>query len=236
MPSLLTDVRAGGSPMIRLCICDDHGLFAEALEALLVSAGHSVVARIDRPESVLAVLDEQAVDVCIMDLDFPGNEHDVLEVITEVARRTKVVVLTGHGQTTTAPALHAGASGWASKLRGGEEVLSLLMGVHGAADGDVAGATRSARRPPLGPSGYFLTEREREVLLGLVRGEDTAAVAARLGVRPATVRAHLQSLFAKLGVHSRLEAVALAVEKALVLPPSAVPMSNESLRRPPAIS
>ena len=56
----------------------------------------------------------------------------------------------------------------------------------------------------------YLTCREREVLVRLVRGEETGAIAARMGIRPATARSHIQNMLAKLGVHSRLEAVVLA--------------------------
>ena len=64
--------------------------------------------------------------------------------------------------------------------------------------------------------GSFLTRREREVLVGLVHGDSTAALAQRLGVRPSTVRAHVQSVLSKLCVHSRVEAVVFALDHGLV--------------------
>ena len=63
---------------------------------------------------------------------------------------------------------------------------------------------------------YFLTEREREVLDSLAEGHSTAVIAERLGVRAATARSHVQSVLMKLGVHSRVAAVAFAVERGLV--------------------
>jgi two-component system nitrate/nitrite response regulator NarL len=62
----------------------------------------------------------------------------------------------------------------------------------------------------------FLTAREREVLCGLVRGDDTYTLARSLGVSWATVRSHVQSVLNKLGVHSRLEAATVAVRDGLV--------------------
>ena len=62
----------------------------------------------------------------------------------------------------------------------------------------------------------FLTTRERECLRLLVDGLDTTRMATALGVSPATVRTHVQSLLVKLGVHSRLEAASLAVRYRLV--------------------
>ena len=62
----------------------------------------------------------------------------------------------------------------------------------------------------------FLTTRERQCLQLLVDGQDTAQMAQQLGVSPATVRTHVQSLLTKLGVHSRLEAASLAVRYRLL--------------------
>jgi two-component system nitrate/nitrite response regulator NarL len=62
----------------------------------------------------------------------------------------------------------------------------------------------------------YLTARERECLRLLVEGLDTARMATRLGVSPATVRTHVQLLLTKLGVHSRLEAASLAVRYRLL--------------------
>src|SRR5205823_13559280 len=80
-------------------------------------------------------------------------------------------------------------------------------------------AAPASRRPKWdgGASlGRFLTDRERDVLQGLVQGESTKALVARLGAREGTVRTHVQSVLNKLGVHSRVAAIAFAVEHSLV--------------------
>jgi PAS domain S-box-containing protein len=71
-------------------------------------------------------------------------------------------------------------------------------------------ATVTAPAPLTPESGDSLTRREREVLKLLAAGANTRVLAERLGISPATVRNHVQNLFGKLGVHSRLEAVAYA--------------------------
>ncbi len=71
------------------------------------------------------------------------------------------------------------------------------------------------RRPADDPRAERLTRREREILKLLTEGATTSVMARRLGVSPATVRNHVQNLFAKLGVHSRLAAAAYANEHAL---------------------
>ena len=92
--------------------------------------------------------------------------------------------------------------------RGGEAaVLSLsAQAVHRP-------VRHSLRYPALD---HLLTPREREVLARLVRGESTTGMARSMGVRLSTTRTHIDSVLIKLGVHSRLEAVACAVREGLV--------------------
>jgi DNA-binding NarL/FixJ family response regulator len=72
---------------------------------------------------------------------------------------------------------------------------------------------RSTRYPALD---HLLTPREREVLTRLVYGESTPSMARSMGVRLSTLRTHIDSVLIKLGVHSRLEAVAYAVREGIV--------------------
>ncbi|MGH9066973.1 MAG: response regulator transcription factor, partial [Acidimicrobiales bacterium] len=77
----------------------------------------------------------------------------------------------------------------------------------------------ASRRPPAPHHlARFLTRREREVLSRLVAGETTASLARSMGIRPSTARTHVDGILTKLGVHSRLEAVAYAVSERLVEP------------------
>jgi two-component system nitrate/nitrite response regulator NarL len=87
-------------------------------------------------------------------------------------------------------------------------VLALLRGERTPTTG--VPRQRRRNRLPAARGLARLTARESETLTGLIEGESTKALAARLGVSPATARAHVQSVLNKLGVHSRLEAVARA--------------------------
>ena len=87
----------------------------------------------------------------------------------------------------------------------------MLALVEGRASGQ-----RSRRRQPANP--FLLTRRELEVLQSLVEGDSTERMAARLQVRNATARSHVQSLMLKLGVHSRSAAVSLGVRAGLSTP------------------
>ena len=200
---------------MRLCICDDHQLFSEALTALLESEGHHVAARLDDPAAVVDVVRSEPVDICVMDLNFADSPVDPLDVIARLSELVTVVVLTGDDDISESRILAAGAAACARKVQRGQALVALLEQVHAGGAAGEYGEQRWARPEPF----RFLTDREFDVLGGLVEGASTADLARRLTVRPATVRAHLQSLFVKLGVHSRLEAVARAVELGFLTSP-----------------
>ena len=84
------------------------------------------------------------------------------------------------------------------------------------------------RYPPLAES---LTPREREVLARLVRGESTTSMARSMGVRLSTTRTHVDSILIKLGVHSRLEAVAYAVKEGIIEVPGRLRAMGRGRRR-----
>lgn len=123
--------------------------------------------------------------------------------------------------------LAAGVHGAALKTDDFVEVLRVLTGATArvarrAAGGAVLSlAAQAAHRPVRHSRRYpaldhLLTPREREVLARLVKGEGTTSMARSMGVRLSTIRTHIDSVLIKLGVHSRLEAVAYAVREGMV--------------------
>lgn len=201
---------------MRIAICDDHCLFADALSAMLRGRGHDVVVMASDPAEAIEMIRPDEVDVCIMDLSFGGTDIErTLSVMSELKSRVQVMVLSGHDDDHHRHAsLEAGATTFASKAVGGDELVDLIEQRAPAGQGRKSASAGSRS----GPSVYFLTEREREVLHSLVEGHSTAMIAARFGVRDATARSHIQSVLMKLGVHSRLAAVAFAVDRGLVAP------------------
>jgi two-component system nitrate/nitrite response regulator NarL len=199
---------------MKIVICDDHRLFADSLGALLSVRGHDIVAISDRPADAVRIVDTLDVDACVMDLSFRDEAIEVaLDVIGQLGSKVELIVLTGHDDDHYRKAcLDAGAAAFASKSSCGDDLVTLIEGGIDSADN---GAPRPDR-PGRGAAVYFLTEREREVLDSLAEGHSTAVIAERLGVRAATARSHVQSVLMKLGVHSRVAAVAFAVERGLV--------------------
>lgn len=215
---------------MRVLICDDHRLFGEALAVVLASRGHEVVGCTTDPVEAAAVAHTTAVDVCVMDLRFPGHCGVTgTGLIFDASPTTRVVILTGSDDPDRLRrAIDAGAHGVVVKEDDVGRVVDTIERVHA---GDLvlpghivrAGAVRTGSALDRHALGRFLTNREKEVLVHLVRGESTADLARALGVRYSTARTHIQNTLTKLGVHSKLEAVAYAVSQDLVPVPKHPP-------------
>ena len=134
-------------------------------------------------------------------------------------------MLTGSADSSVAlPAIDAGARGFARKDDDLDRIFQTIKQVHA---GEIVTGPAGTRRPWPGAHprrltnqgqnlARFLTSREREVLERLVRGESTATLARAMEVSYHTARTHIQNVLAKLGVHSKLEAVAFAVNHSVV--------------------
>jgi two-component system nitrate/nitrite response regulator NarL len=201
--------------MISLVIGDDHSVFLDAMSAVLVQRGYEVTVAGSIADTVESVRLRQP-DVCLIDRHFAGD--DGIEAIAEmisVSKLTKVLVLSADPDTEgILQALHSGAAGYLHKTRGVSALTGAIERVlRGEVVVDVPKGIKkrpSARGDDARRLAAYLTPRERECLRLLVGGLDTTAMATKLGVSPATVRTHVQSLLTKLGVHSRLEAASFA--------------------------
>jgi DNA-binding NarL/FixJ family response regulator len=208
---------------VRLLICDDHAVVAEALALMLEHAGHTVVAVTDSPDPALAVLSTEPVDVCLLHVDHPsGSFLDVLLDLRAAAPDAKLVLLTAVIQPDiVAAGRAAGVHGFADTRQRIEDVVTLIHRVHAGEviyqpSGDGRASHRHTERSDVQRLARYLTPREREVLSHLVRGESASACARSMGVSATTTRTHIQSVLTKLGVHSQLEAVTAAVRNDLV--------------------
>jgi two-component system, NarL family, nitrate/nitrite response regulator NarL len=212
--------------MADIVIGDDHAIFLDALSTVLAAQGWSVTNATTVADTIHAVGERQP-DVCLIDRFF-GEVDGIcaLPELTAAAPGTKVVILSADGDgDAIMRAMRAGASGYVHKTRG---VAVLKRTVERVLRGEVvievpAPASiepRLARQQDAQRLAGYLTGRERQCLQLLVEGQDTAAMVGRLGVSSATVRTHVQALLTKLGVHSRLEAAALAVQHGLLDEPA----------------
>ena len=203
----------------RILIIDDHPLTREALAGLLRQNGFDVVAQAESGEEAIVRAQELRPDLMLLDLSMPGMDGlTALPMLHDAAPQAEIVVLTAsEEESNLLAAIRAGAAGYLLKSEPPERIVEFLRGVargEAALSGAVArqlldqvreGAPRSAVPESLAKT---LSARELEVLLLLDRHLGTEEIAARLFISEHTVRSHVKSLLAKLGVSSRREALA----------------------------
>ncbi|WP_432943038.1 response regulator [Kribbella sp. CA-253562] len=216
-----------GAP-VRVTICDDHRVFAEALAAVLRGHGYDVTGVLQDPRQAVQLLTGDPVDLCVMDLGFPDADGiDFTRKLREAAPGVRVFVLTARtGPEVLRDAMAAGASGIASKDRSIDEVVRAIGRVAGGelfCDDrllrDALGLDADPDRAHARFLAGYLTRRERQVLELLVHGTTTDAMAVELGISRTTVRTHIHSVLSKFDAHSRLEAVAYAITNGIVTAP-----------------
>ncbi|MFV2172545.1 response regulator [Actinomadura sp. LOL_016] len=203
----------------RVLIVDDHTLFAEALAARLGREPDLVILPIaSDARRALALTATERPKVVVLDMTLGAESGlDVLDRLRESHPDVRVVVLTAMSELDVlVQAVRRGAVGWLSKTESAELVARVIRSaarrggwVPPEVLGEVlrrltAGGGDEERLPELTP-------REREVLQCMVDGLGRAEIAGRLGLSANTVRTHTQNLLAKLGMHSALEAITLAM-------------------------
>ena len=202
--------------MIRVAVVDDHAIVRTGLAQLLSTADDiELVGMAEDGQVALELLAETAVDVVLMDLSMPVM--DGVEATKQIVQRhpeTRVVVLTSMSEhSRIVEALNAGADGYILKHAAPDE---LLNGIRAANEGGVpldpiaARAILTKRQQPRPDAG--LTERERQVLQLVGDGLPNKQIARRLEISERTVKAHLTSIFQRIGVSDRTQA-ALWVER-----------------------
>lgn len=209
--------------MSRVVIADDHPAFRAGLRLLLQDSGLDVVAEAADGLSAVDAVVEHRPDVALLDLQMPGlTGVEATRRLQEVAPGTKVLVLTMiEADETVLAAIRAGARGYLLKGAGQEEIERAVRAV---ADGQAVYGAGVAERvmaffsagsgAAVGPFPQ-LSEREREVLRLAAEGRANADIARRLFLSEKTVRNHVSSIFTKLGVTDRAQAVARARDAGL---------------------
>lgn len=212
--------------MTRVVIADDQTVVREGIVMLLgMLPGIDVVAAAADGEEAVRLVAEHAPDVVLMDLRMP--RCDGVEATRRIRAEhpgTQVVVLTTYQDDESLfPALRAGATGYLTKDSGAEEIARAIEGVMTGGAGLspkvqrlllerlVEGAgTASADTAEASELPDGLTTREVEVLSLVADGLSNSEIAARLYVSQATVKTHINNIFAKTGVRDRAQAVRYA--------------------------
>jgi DNA-binding NarL/FixJ family response regulator len=199
---------------ISVLIADDHPVVRQGLAVLLsVHDDMSVAGEAADGEQALRLAAELRPDVLLLDLKLPVLDGiAVLRRLPESAPRTRALVLTSAAdRAQAAVALQAGAAGFLYKDVDPDALVRAIRSVH---DGHtlLAAEVADLAAPRSGPRGMrSLTAREREVLALVADGRSNREIARALGVTEKTVKTHVSSVLAKLGVADRTQAAVLAV-------------------------
>lgn len=220
-------------PAPRLVLVDDHALCRTGLSDLLRQrGGMDVVAALGDLTQVAPTLREHKPDLLVLDLRMPGSDGlTLLRTLRAEGIDTPALILTmSDSEHDLAAALRAGVRGYLLKDMEPEEVV---QAIGNAARGELVVAPamtlKLAQLLQAGPRAgnrhdliASLTERERQILDHLARGESNKTIARALDISHDTVKLHVRHILAKLNLTSRVEAAVFAV-KHQGAPPRAAP-------------
>ncbi len=204
---------------IRLVVVDDQATVREALAVMLhLAQDVDVVGTATNGAQALAVVAEQGPNVVLMDLNMPvmGGVEATGRIRSEHPDVVVLVLTTFDDDESILAALRAGASGYLTKEA---DRATILQAVRAANHGQAVLAPEVQRRllalasrPVRAAEPEFaLTAREREILALIGEGLRNQEIAAKLVISEATVKTHINNLFAKAGFHSRADAVRYAL-------------------------
>jgi len=206
---------------IRILLVDDHAVVRSGLSKfLMVNKDLELVAEASDGTEAVQMTGLHKPDVILMDLMMPGM--DGITSTREIHQKfpqVKIIALTSFSeQNMVQGALQAGATGYLQKnvtaAELGNAIRSAHVGRMTLSPEAIQVLVNAGPQPQI--QGNALTERERDVLKGMVDGLNNNEIAEKLFISLGTVKFHISNIFQKLGVGSRVEAVKISIEQKLV--------------------
>ena len=210
---------------IRVAIVEDNRDLRESIVRMLSNATAPTVCvgAFMRCEDLFKELSRIRPDVVVMDIGLPGMSGiQGAGQLKRQAPNTEILMLTVYeDEESIFDAIRAGASGYLLKKHLASRLLDALRDIHQGGAPMSSPVARKVLSAFLTPNrkpepGQQLTGREREILSGLVNGQSYKMVADELDISIDTVRSHIKSIYDKLHVHSKTEAVATALKSRLI--------------------
>ena len=212
--------------MIKILIADDHLIIRQGLRLILeTESDFNLVGEASDGAEAVSLCKKLKPDVVLMDLRMPNMDGlTAIEKLREEQPDIAVIILTTFNEDELMlRGLQAGARGYLLKDTGRS---TLFDTIRAASRGEtllkpeimarVLAQKNAPQTKSKSDSTFNLTEREYEVLESVARGERSKEVAAHLGISERTVKAHLASIYNKLGVDSRAAAIAVAAQNGLL--------------------
>ena len=212
------------SAPIRILVADDHLIIRQGLRLILETQdGFELVGEAADGAEAVRLCADLHPDVVLMDLRMPGMDGltAIQRLRTEQPGIAVVILTTFNEDDLMMRGLRLGAKGYLLKDTDRE---TLFNAIRAASRGETLLkpeiiARVLAQASEIGPaasSPSALTERELEVLRGVAQGQRSKEIALRLGITERTVKAHLASIYNRLGVDSRAAAIAVAAQKGIL--------------------
>ena len=201
---------------IRILIADDHSVVREGLVSLVKRKSDMVVvAEASNGREAVQLWKEHRPDVTLLDLRMPElNGVGAIKEIRELDENAHIVVLTTYdGDEDIYRAIKAGAKAYLLKDTARDALVETVRRVHA---GETYLPPQLAAKLAERVSGEALSPREIEVLQRMAVGKSNKEIGAELFISEGTVKTHIKSIFSKLDVVSRTEAVATATRRGLI--------------------
>jgi DNA-binding NarL/FixJ family response regulator len=201
---------------IRILIADDHSVVREGLVSLVKrKADMAVVGEGSNGREAVDLWKEHRPDITLLDLRMPELDGvGAIKEIRELDENARIVVLTTFdGDEDIYRAIKAGAKGYLLKDSAREALMECIRKVH---SGETCIPPTLAAKLADRVSGETLSAREIEVLQRIAAGKSNKEIGAELFISEGTVKTHIKSIFSKLDVVSRTEAVATATRRGLI--------------------
>jgi DNA-binding NarL/FixJ family response regulator len=202
--------------MKTVVLVDDHSLIRSGLSQALIGTDYQVIGEAASKSEALAVLNNKAPDICILDLNLgDGNGLDVISALNKAAKIIKFVVLTmDDDEDNLNLAKESGASAYVLKSSPVSELLEVLSILERSTQqfqviGEINRTTKQ--------KDYRLTNRELDVLNLLGEGLTATTMGRKLFLSETTVKTHLAAIYRKLGAANRSQALKIAIENKLIL-------------------
>lgn len=213
----------------RVLIVEDERLMGELLGEVIQDEPDLTVVGIARSVADVADYRGRPPEVVLMDFRLPdGTGAEAARIIKSRWSMPRIVMLSAfHDDETVLESIQAGADGFLSKDSSAEDIVAAVRAARAgetllppALISEIARRVTLGRVPGEPPQRIEpLTGREREVLREMASGRSTREICDRFGMAPNTLRTHVQHILTKLGAHSKLEAVTIAMRHGLVEPP-----------------
>jgi two-component system, NarL family, response regulator len=201
---------------IRILVVDDHPVVRFGMTAFLnAQRNMKVIGEAATGEVAVKLFRKHQPDVVLMDLRLPGMSGvDAIRAIRSEYPQSRFVVMTTYeGEEDIYQALEAGAQAYLIKCMPSEALVDAIIKVNtGLRVIPPAVAKSLAMRTP----NFSLTDRERDVLVLIVKGNSNKEIASKLGITEGTVKCHVNMILSRMGVSDRTQAAIAALQRGIV--------------------